>query len=213
MSAKLRLIALFSLVSLGSCNREGDGAPEMPAAPAAKLPAALVPPTEAVSLDKFFKSALDGDLATVQQALAQPGAATFADPDGRTALMFAAFNGHTEIVGLLLDSSAKIDALDGIKRTALMYAASGPNEVTVALLVKRGANVNLTDGEQNWTPLMFAAAEGNTDVVRILLGAGADPNAIDSDGDTSLKFAESKGFTEIVEMITAAKTRTEKSSQ
>jgi ankyrin repeat protein len=214
MSATRIFIALAALLGMVSCNRKGGSTAETPASPATLSEQAKPSPAaEPVPMEKFLQSALDGDLATVKQALAQPGAATFAGPDGRTALMLAAFNGHTGIAELLLDAGAKLDAIDPTKRTALMYAASGPNEVTVAMLVKRGANVNLTDGEQNWTPLMFATAEGNTEVARILLGAGADPNAIDSDGDTSLKFAESKGFTEIAKMITAAKARAEKSGQ
>jgi ankyrin repeat protein len=214
MPTNCRFIVLAALFAVVSCNREGGGpskkadGPE--AVPTVEAKPALVtaPAAAPVSMEKFLKSALDGDLATVKQALTQPGAAAYADENGRTALMLAAFNGHTEIAELLLESGAKIDVRDGIKRTALMYAASGPNVVTVAMLVKRGAGVNLTDGEQNWTPLMFAAAEGHTEVARILLGAGADPNAIDSDGDTSLMFAQGKGFKEIADMITEAKART-----
>lgn len=208
MSTIRTLIALSALIGMVSCNRKDAATAEK--APAAPAEAAAKPAPEPVAMEKFFESALEGDMATVKQALAQPGAATFAGPDGRTALMLASFNGHTEVAELLLNAGAPIDSVDKIKRTALMYASSGPNAVTVAMLVKRGANVNLTDGEQNWTPLMFACAEGNTEVARILLGAGANPNAIDSDGDTSLKFAQSKGFKEIAEMITAAQARAAK---
>jgi ankyrin repeat protein len=157
--------------------------------------------------EAFFQAALEGDLASLKKALADPTAARAVSPDGRTALMLAAFNNHTAAATLLLDSGALIDARDQTGRTALMYACSGPSDATVAMLLKRGAGVNLTDSEEHWTPLMFAAAEGHGGVARILLAAGADPLAADIDGEDSELFARNRGFTELAGVIAAAKAR------
>jgi len=185
-----------------SCRREEKQNTSIPPATAPAPPA-----TAPVASEAFSKAALEGDLATVKQALAQPDAANLADPDGRTALMLASFNGHTEIAALLLDSGAKIDTRDQTGRTPLMYACSGPNDATVALLLKRGAGVDLADSEEHWTPLMFAAAEGHLGVVRLLLAAGANPGAADIDGEDSIMFARSRGFTELADLIAQAKER------
>ena len=205
MSASRTLIAFCAFLGMISCRRE---------APPETRPASTSTSTSAsgadastlapVSMEAFSKAALDGDPATVQQALAIPGAANYADPDGRTALMLAAFNDHVGIVAMLIDAGAKIDTRDHTGRTALMYASSGPNDATVALLVKRGAGVNLADSEEHWTPLMFAAAEGHGDVAKRLLAAGADPSAADIDGEDSVLFARNKGFTEVADMIAQA---------
>jgi ankyrin repeat protein len=202
MSNRHLFIALAAVMGMLSCRRE-----EKPNVQKAPPPAAVPAAPAGITMEAFAKAALDGDLATVKQALAQPDAANYADPDGRTALMLAAFNGHTGVVALLLDSGAKIDTRDQIQRTALMYACSGANDDTVALLVKRGAGVNLADNEQRWTPLMFAAAEGHIGVARILLDAGADPAAADIDGEDSIMFARSKNFTELADLIAKAKAR------
>ena len=52
----------------------------------------------------------------------------------------AAFGGRTEIIALLLDAGAKIDAQDGCAYTPLMWAASDGHREAVTLLLQRGAD-------------------------------------------------------------------------
>jgi len=170
-----------------------------PAAPVAKA---------TVSEDAFFQAALDGKIEKVREGLAggiKPGLA--GKEDKRTALMLAAFNGHTAIIRLLVEAKADVNARDAIDRTALMYAATGPYGETVRYLLDHGAKVNLADNNEHWTPLMFAAAEGQTAVVRMLLEAGAAPGAVDVDGEDAALFAKSKGHAETAALIEAAKVK------
>ena len=123
------------------------------------------------------------------------------DPNGRTALMMAAFEGYTEVVEVLLDHGAEVDRIDVSGRSALMYASSGPFPQTVELLIENDAEVNRADTTEGWTALMFAAAEGHRLVVEILLGHGADIELTDEDGDAAIDHARERGQTDIVDLF------------
>jgi len=125
-------------------------------------------------------------------------------PGGRTAMMLAAFNGHTKVVEMLLDAGARVDTRDAIGRTALMYAATGPNLPTIKLLLEEGARADAVDGQERWTPLMFAAAEGHLHVVKLLLAEGADPDTRDTDGETAADFAARRGHQAVASLLQAA---------
>ena len=92
------------------------------------------------------------------------------DEYGNTALMKAAYWGHTAIVELLLavpgiDVNAK-DQFDGT--TALIKAAMGKGNIAVVeLLLAAGADVNAKDDEGQ-TALITAAERGNIAVVRAI---------------------------------------------
>ncbi|MHC5158100.1 MAG: ankyrin repeat domain-containing protein [Planctomycetota bacterium] len=194
------------VLSVYGCKSKNEPAAEAP--PQAPQPEVVQPqspektppkqPTEA-----FFEAALTGDIQTVKAELIAgvPADATTPDGQGRTALMLAAFNGHTELIEMLIDYGGDVNAVDGINRTALMYASSGPFPETVQLLIDKGAKVNIIDNNEKWTALMFAAAEGHADSVKRLLKAGADTTFKDIDGDTAADFAAQKGRAEIAEMI------------
>jgi uncharacterized protein len=193
--AFLAHVSLLTAVLLCHC-----GQPEKPVqAPDTDLPAATTPPAADPGL--YWEAALRGDAETVSSALAQGMNVDVADPDGRTALMLAAYDGHTAALEVLLDGAAAPDLQDAAGRTALMYAASGPNPDAIALLIARGAAVNIVDGGEKWTALMFAAAEGQAENVRILLAGGADPGMSDIDGETALFFARQKNFGEVVTLL------------
>lgn len=60
--------------------------------------------------------------------------------DGQTALMWAAFNGHTTAVYNLLDAGANINAKDRHGQTALMFAVRNNKINVVKLLLNKGAS-------------------------------------------------------------------------
>ena len=89
------------------------------------LAAQTNPPASVEQL--LMEAAYLGKLEEVKRLVSEGAIVDAADPEKRTSLMWAAFNGHTAVVGYLLekgDESRREGFLSG--RTALMYASSGP---------------------------------------------------------------------------------------
>ncbi len=198
MSAALSLLTgiLFS-----ACRE-----PEQPSQsdPGKKPPSRKAQPARKIAPAQFLEAASGGDLKTVRRALDQGMRPDVSGPDRRTALMLAAYNGHTGVVETLIDAGARVDARDEVDRTALMYASTGDFPGTVELLIKAGSPVNVCDSHEHWTALMFAGAEGQGDVVTILLKNGADPTMRDADGDTAGNFAVNNGHAAVAKRLRAA---------
>jgi ankyrin repeat protein len=83
---------------------------------------------------------------------------------GWTALHYAATVGNNDIVQLLLDRSAYIDAESPNQTTPIMMAARGGHILTVKLLLDEGADVTLKNGA-GMTAIDFAKAGGFKDIV------------------------------------------------
>src|SRR5690606_38110302 len=113
----------------------------------------------------------------------------------------AAFNGHTEVIKLLLAHGAQLDAKDAEGKTPLLHACTGAFAETVELLIEAGADVNTTEATEAFTPLMMAAGLGQTAVVKVLLAHHADKDLLDNDGDSALTHAENSRHAEIVELL------------
>ena len=107
---------------------------------------------------------------------------------GMTALMNAAYAGHTEAVRLLLEAGASVNLANPHGVTALAAAARHANGEVVELLLARGADLEL-ENEQGETPLLVAATYGLASMVRQLLAAGANPHHRSRLGWTSLMCA------------------------
>ncbi|KJH41867.1 ankyrin repeat protein, partial [Dictyocaulus viviparus] len=96
---------------------------------------------------------------------------------GFTPLILAATGGHRDVVELLLNNGAQLEAQsERTKDTALSLACSGGRKDVVELLLSRGANKehrNVSD----YTPLSLAASGGYVEIVNMLLSAGAEINS------------------------------------
>ncbi len=89
-----------------------------------------------------------------------------------TALMLAAAGGHFDIVKLLLENGAKVNAETSTGWTALMLASRNGRHDTVEILIERGANVNAKD-RQGRTALSHALGWEHKRVIQLLKSAGA----------------------------------------
>ena len=102
------------------------------------------------------------------------------DPEGYTALMRAAWKGHTALLQMLLDARADggLTLADGTT-TALLLAARGGQSTAVATLIAGGADVNQRSTD-HMSALLYAARGGDVASVasvRALLAHGAGSTA------------------------------------
>ena len=107
---------------------------------------------------------------------------------GKTPLQLAA--DHVELIKLLLENGADVNAKGEYDETALHWAASGGHLNVVRLLLQNGADVN-AEGYDG-TALQQAASGGHLEVVILLLDNGADVKA-DHGTRAALQQAASSG--------------------
>ncbi|KAL7956687.1 ankyrin repeat-containing domain protein [Trichoderma compactum] len=90
------------------------------------------------------------------------------------AKLLITYGGKEDMVKLLLDQGANIEAKDDDGDTPLISAIriGNGNAGVVKLLLDRGADVEVEDEYGN-TPLQFAKRQGYEDVVKLLLDRGA----------------------------------------
>lgn len=94
---------------------------------------------------QLYNAAARGQVATVNELLAQDANPAWRDNFGFSPLHIAAKNGHTAVVEALLERSVDVNSSSTDGTTALMAAVStGRNEV-VAILLGAGAHIYQTD--------------------------------------------------------------------
>jgi ankyrin repeat protein len=125
--------------------------------------------------------------------------------NGINALMAAAYEGQTEMVGQLLAKGANPAALDRLQKNAMIYAAGEGHTKVVTLLLANGIDPNAVYNN-DLTALMWAAGFGKTDTVRALLAAGAKPQLKDDRGKTAADIAREQKFAETAQLLDGAKT-------
>ena len=90
------------------------------------------------------------------------------DEWGRTALWNAAYEGHAQVVKLLLtEGNAEVDKPHNDGRTPLFAAAQWGRTEAVKLLLRGGADKNIKSNNGK-TPLMRAKEKGHQAVVALL---------------------------------------------
>eukprot|EP00741_Cyanophora_paradoxa_P015539 tig00020902_g15000.t1 len=139
-----------------------------------------------------------GNLEGVKRYLAMDVDVDSADYDGRTALHLAASDGHIDIIHLLIDRGANLNAKDRYGGTPVIDAVRHKQDEAAALLIRFGASACFEDVA---TMLCTAAADGDIDALRRLVECGVDPGTPDYDGRTALHLAACNGNQAAVEYL------------
>lgn len=119
-------------------------------------------------------------------------------------VMVASQWGRTEIIKMLLDKGAPVNARNPRQAnwTAVMEATQKGRTETALFLLENGADVNSTN-LRNWTALMQASKTGDLQVANALLDRGASLNATDMYGNTALMMAAGNGHVDVVNELLA----------
>jgi ankyrin repeat protein len=139
-----------------------------------------VAPATAASIDPpLVRAVKDADRAAVRTLLQQRVDPNQAEPDGTTALHWAARRDDVELVRSLIRAGANVQAVNRYGVTPLMLVSETGSVLTAEALLAAGADANLglPEGE---TPLMIAARSGKADIVKLLALHGAKVDAKES---------------------------------
>lgn len=125
--------------------------------------------------------------------------------------LYAGARGHLEILKMTLDHGADLKSTNRYGGTALIPAAERGHVETVQTLIEAGVNVDHINN-LGWTALLEAIILGNggerhQQIVRLLVDAKADVNLADRDGVTPFQHARSRGYSRIMQVLTAAGAR------
>ena len=144
------------------------------------------------------------DKAAIRALLQKHADVNVPEPDGSTALHWAAYTDDFEIADLLIRAGANAKATNRYGVTPLSLACTNGNAAIIEALMKAGADPNVASAEGE-TPLMLAARSGVAPAVKALLAHGADVNAKENwKGQTALMWAAAEGHVAAVQALVAA---------
>ena len=124
------------------------------------------------------------------------------EPDGTTALHWAAHRDDLVAVDLLISAGADVNATNDYGVTPLFLACTNVSAEVVARLLNAGADSEArTEGE---TALMTAVRTGSIDAVKLLIAHGADLGATELEsGQTLLMTAAAEMHPSVVRLLLA----------
>ena len=164
----------------------------------------LLAPVAALAQCSLIDVARTRDLAAVQKLLAARADVNASQPDGTTALHWAAHHDAADIAQALIRAGANVKAVNRYGATPLWLASLNGSAAVIELLIEAGADANAASPEGE-TPLMVAARTGQVGAVRALLSHGANPNAAENwRGQTALMWAAAEGHAAVIPVLVAA---------
>jgi ankyrin repeat protein len=146
-------------------------------------------------------AAKDGNRSLVRELIAQHVDVNQPQPDGLTALHWAARADDLEIAKMLIGAGANVKVADRYGLTPLTLAATRGSARMLEVLLGAGADANtaLPEGE---TALMTSARAGNPEAIRVLIAHDADVNAKERAlGETALMWAAAENHADAVRAL------------
>ncbi|TVR55175.1 MAG: hypothetical protein EA421_07155 [Gemmatimonadales bacterium] len=146
-----------------------------------------------------------GDKTAALELLEEGVDVNEAQPDGMTALHWAALQGDPDLTDVLITRGANLDAVTRIGAyTPLHVASEAGAHRTVRRLLESGANAELATST-GAVPLHLAALAGDAETIRVLVAHGAPVDPRDGTwGQTPLMVASALGHVDAIQALVAA---------
>ena len=162
-------------------------------------------PNSVVSIDRFFRACLNGDLRRVEKFVDEGGDPTHTDADGRNGVYYACIEGNLDVVKFLYKHRVEIMPTMRINGFTPLHLCSvgatrDHRHVGAWLLSRKDVDADVLDLEQA-TPLMRACQRGNVGFVRMLLDGGANHSAQDLHKWTAFHYACYHGYGKCVDAL------------
>jgi len=142
-----------------------------------------------------------GDKTAVQSLIKQKADVNAPQPDGATAIQWAAYRNDLELADVLIAAGANVKAANKDGATPMHLASINSSAPMMEKLINAGANPNEI-GAHGETPLMFASRTGNVDAIKMLLANKASVNATEKlRGTTALMWASEQGHADAVRLL------------
>ena len=126
------------------------------------------------------------------------------EPDGTTALHWAAHNGDVDLVQRLIRAGANVKAANAFGATPMSEAAVLADPALLGALLEAGASVESPNADGQ-TALMVVARTSRVDAAQLLLKSGANVNAVEKwRGQTALMWAAAENQPAMVRALIAA---------
>jgi len=123
-----------------------------------------------------------GKVESVRKAIKSGADVNGKFPNGHSVLVAATSLYDLDIIKLLVESGADVNAIDSLGFVALHISSSIHLEIT-KYLIGAGADVNIQNNNgSGWTPLHYAAYWNEIRMMRLLIEAGADWNIKNENG-------------------------------
>ncbi len=121
----------------------------------------------------ILKAIRESDFVAVKEFIKEKGDInTVINASGETILIRAVWFAKADVVRVLIDAGANVNAITGYGNTSLMDAARQGHEEIATLLIKAGANINARD-KDGCTALDYAVYFGRKEIVELLKKEGA----------------------------------------
>jgi ankyrin repeat protein len=145
-----------------------------------------------------------GDRAAALALIAKRADINAAEPDGTTALHWAAHHGDVELVQRLIRAGANVKAVNDYGATPMSEAAALADPQLLGVLLEAGADVESPNADGQ-TALMLVARTSRVDAARLLIARGAKVNAVEKwRGQTPLIWAAAQNQPAMVRELIAA---------
>lgn len=151
----------------------------------------------------------NGNLSIVKSLREHGADLTLPNLEGRTPLIRSLINKHHDVADYIVDqlTQPELDHTDGSQHSALYYSIRYQNLTVLQKLLTKNASVHFVNiyGQVESTALIEAVKLGQANLVQVILASHPElANEPDLKGANPLKYAQKKGFQEIMQILESA---------